>query len=312
MFFDINNLERNKNEATPERYAFDNAKGFSQTGVASKLNIPQAKNEVNGVTASEQYPLLYTEYLKSKGQLPTNRMLYTERLLKQAEKSGDIYTQRILQSEIEKAKKNFELEASNDADVNTIARLSQNEEDVRPPVEYDGDFEEFLDLNISNDEGKALSAVWKESRKSGFEYGIVIEGGEIRDLVTSNMANTVGVDLENYGYGLTLLHSHTNATPFSIADFRMLLNEKVDRIGVVGYNGDAFVAYIGYGDRPMLEEFEEAARKIRREVDLEIPNYTNFYDWTLAERNYMAIREQAFRIARYFGWTLEGGRLDVE
>jgi len=32
--------------------------------------------------------------------------------------------------------------------------------------------------------------------------------------------------------------------------------------------------------------------------------------WSLEERNYMAIKEQAYRIARNYGWTIEGGRMD--
>ena len=45
-------------------------------------------------------------------------------------------------------------------------------------------------------------------------------------------------------------------------------------------------------------------------VDFEIMEHPNFYDWTVEERNYMAIREQAFRITQHYGWTMEGGRID--
>ena len=55
----------------------------------STSNIPQAKNEVNGVAADKQFPLLYTE-----------------RLLEQAKKNGNLYTQRLLQAQIEKAMQN--------------------------------------------------------------------------------------------------------------------------------------------------------------------------------------------------------------
>ena len=126
------------------------------------------------------------------------------------------------------------------------------------------------------------------------------------------MPNAIQISLENRGNGLTILHSHTNATTFSAVDFQKFVDKRVDKIGVIGYNNDVFVAQVGYGERSTLEDFAEAIKTISREADLEIMEHPNFFDWSIEERNYMAIREQAFKICRHYGWIIEGGRIDVK
>lgn len=183
---------------------------------------------------------------------------------------------------------------------------------AKPPKEYDGVFDDFAELNLTKKESEALTSLWSASKSSGFEYGAVIANGVVSKPVTSKMPNAVKIPLDDFGTGLTVLHSHTNATPPSITDFKRLLDGKVDKIGVIGYNGDAFMAYVGNGETPSLKDFEDIANGISRQVDSDLFDEPNFFDWSVEERKYMATREQAFRIARYFGWTLEGGRIDVE
>lgn len=189
--------------------------------------------------------------------------------------------------------------------------MQQSGGGAMPPKDYDGVFDDFAELNLTREEQKALEALWELSQKSGFEYGLVIENGIVSNSFTSNLPNGVKIPLDDFGSALTLLHSHTNATPPSATDFMFLLDGKIDKIGVIGYNGDAFLAYIGSGETPSLEDFRNIANNIAREVNIYMPDDPAFFDWTIEERNYMAIREQAYRIARHFGWTLEGGRIDV-
>lgn len=179
-----------------------------------------------------------------------------------------------------------------------------------PPEEYDGVFDDFAELQLSKEEATALSKLHTLSEKSGYEYCAIVENGVAGKPYTSNLPNAVKMDLDNYGNGLTILHSHTNATPFSVADFEKLIDDKVDKIGVIGYNNDIFMAYIGSGETPSIEEFNDIVKEIRRAADNAIFDDPNFLSWSIEERNYMAIREQAYRIARHFGWTLEGGRID--
>lgn len=181
---------------------------------------------------------------------------------------------------------------------------------AKPPAEYDGDFNDFQPLNISKTEADTFRYLRDSANKTGFEYGAVIENGKTGNIVTSSLPGAVKISLDGHGNGLTVLHSHTNATPFSAKDFEWLLDSKVDKIGVIGYNGDAHVCYIGYGDRPPLEELRNTADLLANEANRTIIDYPGFFEWSLEERNYMAIREQAYRIAQHFGWTMEGGRID--
>lgn len=70
------------------------------------------------------------------------------------------------------------------------------------------------------------------------------------------------------------------------------------------------MCYIGDGDRPTLTEFLATKRMLENEANNTVVALPDFFSWTMEERNYMAIREQAYRIAQHFGWTMEGGRID--
>lgn len=189
-------------------------------------------------------------------------------------------------------------------------KLRQEGGKAKPPKEYDGAFDDFEELNLNKAESEALTTLRSLARNSGFEYGTVIEKGVVGRPVTSNLADAVKIELDDYGDGLTVLHSHTNATPPSAADLKKLLNSKVDKIGVVGYNGDAYMAYVGEGWIPSDEEFDEAVEQLRQEATYAVMEDPNFFEWSVSERTYMAIREQTYRITMNFGWTMEGGRID--
>lgn len=191
-------------------------------------------------------------------------------------------------------------------------KLEQEGGIASPPKEYDGNFDDFQELNLSKAEVSAFSSLWNSSKESGHEYGVIIENGVVGKLFTSGKQNAVEIKISDSSEHITLLHSHTNATPPSAADFSKLLKPNVDKIGVVGYNGDTYVAYIGYGERPSIDEFNSIVMDIAQDVNISIVNDPSFFEWSLSERNYMAIREQAYRISREFGWTLEGGRIDVK
>ena len=188
--------------------------------------------------------------------------------------------------------------------------LKQEWEEAAPPKEYDGVFDDFAELNLSRGENNALRELQSLSALSGYEYCIIIADGKASEPMTSESKNSVGFLLDQYPGRVTLLHSHTNATPPSVSDLRMLLNEKVEKIGSIGYNGDCYIAYNDYGYIPSLDEFNDVVKDISKEVDRELKYDPNFYNWSFPERNYMAIREQAYRIVRYFEWTMEGGRID--
>ena len=190
------------------------------------------------------------------------------------------------------------------------SKLEQEWGDVSPPKEYDGVFDDFAELNLSVDEKNAFKNLQSLSASSGYEYCIVIADGKVSKPITSESKNSVEFLLDEYPGRVTLLHSHTNATPPSVRDLRFLLNDKVEKIGSIGYNGDIYIAYNNYGTTPTTNEFDEITKKISDDVNVDLLNDPDFYNWSLPERNYMAIREQAYRIVRFFEWTMEGGRID--
>lgn len=67
---------------------------------------------------------------------------------------------------------------------------------------------------------------------------------------------------------------------------------------------------VGNGYRPTIHEYNDEMEKIIGEANGAIRGYPDFYNWTLEERNYMVVKEQAFVIARRFGWLLQGGSID--
>lgn len=190
-------------------------------------------------------------------------------------------------------------------------KLEQEGGIASPPKAYDGNFDDFQELNLSKAEVSAFSSLWNSSKESGYEYGVIIENGVAGELFTSGKQNGIDFNSDWIGKNSELLHSHTNATPPSAKDFKCLIEHDIDKIGVIGYNGDAYMAYIGDGERPSIEVFDSVVVDIAREVNRDMMSDPDFFNWSISERNYMAIREQAYRISREFGWTLEGGRIDV-
>jgi len=112
----------------------------------------------------------------------------------------------------------------------------------------DKTFDDFSPLDLSKQERAALEKLHKLCQADGYESAIKIVNGEVGEVVTSGAVGWVKTS--DNPPGTTLLHSHTNDTPFSAPDLRHLTNKNVEKIGVVSYNGDAWMAYVGGGARP--------------------------------------------------------------
>ena len=110
-------------------------------------------------------------------------------------------------------------------------KLTQNQagEGARPPKEYDGNSDDYEPLNLSDTERKGLGSLRSATASSGHEYSVVIDGGNVGELHTDGLPDTVRVPLDGYSGGLTVLHSHTNATTLSAQDFKLLLNPKIEK-----------------------------------------------------------------------------------
>ncbi len=189
--------------------------------------------------------------------------------------------------------------------------LKQDDRPSAIPESVRGNFDDFEELSLSKAERDAVTKIHELSEKSGHEYGVFIKDGKAGDPFTSGLADKVAFDTSKITPGTAIFHSHTNETPLSTKDFSLLLNENVERIGNITRNNDVFVARVGYGWRPSKEEFDNITALIEREILKDMQADPNFALWTEEQRNYMVIREKAYRIARAFEWKLEGGNLDV-
>ena len=195
-----------------------------------------------------------------------------------------------------------------------IQHASQTNIHTAIPESLVGNFNDFSPLSISNEDIGTLKELANLSRENNYEYGEILFLGGHTEPFTSEMYDKVAISLDNVdGNGLRLYHSHTNITPLSSDDFGFLCNERVDEIACIANNEDVFVARIGDGWRPTQEEYLEYLGQIRTEVDEDIlsnpEGYGLNYDSSPEERNYVGIREQAYRIARAFGWQIEAGNI---
>ena len=178
------------------------------------------------------------------------------------------------------------------------------------PEKYKDDFTDFEPLTLEPEEKEALAGLRKMSDENGFEYGQAKTDEGFSKVFTSAISNAVEVP-EKFldGRSVELFHAHTNVTPLSSMDFRLLTHPGVKRMTVIASNGDVFSVCVGDGDRPTAGEFDDVMDWLRDDVDVGMVDWLEYFDWTPQELNYMSIREQAFRIARHFKWHLEGGKL---
>ncbi len=181
---------------------------------------------------------------------------------------------------------------------------------AKKPENLQGNYDDFTPLHVSKTERELLNELKEMSDVDGFEHGLIIRKNGEKQFCHSNNANAVEIPISSIDEkGLKLYHSHTNDTPHSIADLSRLLEEKVDEVGVVTRNGDAFTVSVGNGWVPSEDEFRSTVKKIAQEVDRDIMLEPGFFDLSIEERNYVAIREQTFRVCREFEWELCGGPL---
>ena len=201
------------------------------------------------------------------------------------------------------------------AEKNGNSNMRQEGTDLSVPKEYAGNFEDFQELTLSQQDREILGNLQNSMLSDGFEHGAVVIDGETH-YFTSGFRDKIEIPPELNKLiesapekSVKLYHTHPSSAPHSAVDFRQLLRSGVDKSYVIGYNGDVFSVRVGDGWIPTIHELDRMAETIRREVDIDNINLPGFDEWTLGERNYVATREQAYRIARHFKWTIEGGVL---
>lgn len=192
------------------------------------------------------------------------------------------------------------------------ADLRQYQSQVSPPKEYDGVFDEydFEPLDLSKTEASALNELHMLSQENGYEYSCMIADGKVGRIETAKKIDRCPTpEGALNGKNVTVLHSHTNDTAFSRADLEILCHDSIDKMLLIAHNRDVYEVSIGNGERPSAQEYEIAQDEAERQANENMMGMPDFYDWTMSERSYMAIKEQMLLLARYFKWTVKGGRI---
>ena len=188
------------------------------------------------------------------------------------------------------------------------------------PAEFIRNYEDFKprsgQLPLTNEEFEILRKLHKAS-EDGYEYGVVIVDGVVSDMFTSSerdavkIPNALLIQMSNAPTkSVHLLHCHTNSTPHSAMDFKWLLRREIARVTVIACTGDVYTVEVGDdGDVPCHTEFVNVTHSKAIEAEVAVTNLQGFENWTKNERDYVAIREKTYLIARHYKWTLEGGYL---
>jgi len=193
--------------------------------------------------------------------------------------------------------------------------MHQKTEKFSIPKEYRGNFDDFLPLDLTEKEKSVLIDIHEKSKLHNVEYGASIVNGKTYTYTSNKYDGVLPPDdvLEliesSPPKSVTEFHTHTNLTPFSRKDYTYLLKKSIDKIVIIVYNGDTYVAKVENGHVPTKSEYDDKVRQIRNEVIRDIKEESYSQNWTLDEYEYMIIREQAYRIARAFKWELQGGNI---
>ena len=172
------------------------------------------------------------------------------------------------------------------------------------------DFEGYDALTLSEEEKELLKTLRRLSDTHKVEYGIAAKGSWISSYFTDHSPNSVHIPEEIRSLdGVSLYHSHTNETLLSVQDLKLLLKPRISRIVVISSDNSVCAAFVGNGYRPDEETFQNIAYQIYMETGVASFDNPAFEKLSIRERNTWAINERSYRLARYFEWTIEGGRL---
>lgn len=201
------------------------------------------------------------------------------------------------------------VDAPTGAEREILATAMQDADDAKAPKEFVGDFEQFEELDLTEQE-KALSEELLEmSKADDNEHGFVIaENGDIRPCNGEHGRVKMPI-FETDGDNVTLLHSHTSEALPSVADLVRMSYKRVSKSVVITINGDTFTIERGYGILPTEDEIRKVVFEIDTEVSKDLTMWPGFYDYTYEEKQYLLLRESFIRVCRHFEWTITGGKI---
>ena len=177
-------------------------------------------------------------------------------------------------------------------------------------MEKYSDFNDCEELSLSDSDLGILERLYNLSKQAGIAHAAVVKDDELLTVLTNGLSDRVYIpeSIRNMEH-LRLFHSHTIETPLSPSDLSLLIAPGVDEVCVITKNRSIFRVMVNGGIKPEEEEYIEKTDGLDDEVNFDVMEYSDFYEWTYELRNYVATKEQMFRTVRLFRWRLEGGRI---
>ncbi len=192
----------------------------------------------------------------------------------------------------------------------SLLLAAQEGNDISIPPFMEGNFDDCHPLSISDEDRGVFRRIHDRIAENGCEYGEIITSSGIIPCESDSdwhvKMRTDSID----EYGLKLYHGHTNDTLPSEKDlFRLVVDGKVDVIGVVTRNGDVFCVTVGEGFIPEENEFWAIAKKAGAHARRFVADNYDLSTLTEKDAEYLVIREKNIEIIRQLGWRVEGGKL---
>lgn len=188
-------------------------------------------------------------------------------------------------------------------------RAAQSSGDSVQPNSIKGIFDDFKNLELSQEKKETLTALHNLAQKDDFEHGMAFYKGGKTEIQSQNDHNNVIIGVPIDAEEVELLHCHTDESTLSLEDLSALIRSNVLSTTVITGNGDVWSANMGNGIKPSKKEFAEAAQICYDEAGRIVADNPEFSEWSYEERYYMLIREQMRGLGRYFEWDISGGRL---
>lgn len=109
-------------------------------------------------------------------------------------------------------------------DGGNVQNAFQNTDVVNAPLAYDGDFNDFEPLNLNDQTKDTLNKLNDLGKETEWEHGAVLyPDNTISEILTSRLHDRVAFNVLDTPKGSVLLHCHTNGSPLSSGDLKLLI-----------------------------------------------------------------------------------------
>ncbi len=268
-------------------------------------------DESSGVAGYDPDALL-EQYQAAEGATPQEK-INSLRRAQYAERKDEINAQKraAYAAKIQKKKALHDGEESSILSNRGAILLSKNAGDSIQPKSIQGDYQDFLPIDLSEEERKWLKDLNELAKNTSEEHGFAAYQGGRTQIQTNHDHNSVSIGIPADVQHVKAYHSHTDDSVISPADIlNTVLRENVDREYVISQNGDVWILDYTNGIRPDRKTLEDGLIMCGKDASIALSDDPEYDNWSYEERYYMLGREKMLRVARLFEWGLMGGAIN--